>query len=174
MSLARLAKVVLLAAVLGGGSAPLLVRAARSAPVESPTERALAWAASGPSNPATEEGSWHLYCLAFVAKAYREAGVRDEELEPRSARESFDAFARTSVVHDPAREPPPRGAVVFWDWVARGVDYGHVAIANGDGTCATTCAPGKGDGAGTIQTRCPLAAFAHLHALGWIDPVTRK
>lgn len=163
---------VLAAAALLSGTAP---GPAEAGPGAVPgAEAALAWVASAPSNPRSADGEWDLYCLALVDGAWRQAGHAFPELAQRNARLAFDELAAGSVVHDQDREPAPRGALVFWDWVSGGVDYGHVAIANGDGTCATTCPRGKGYGAGSIRTSCPLRAFAHLHRLGWIDPITRK
>src|SRR5262249_33495169 len=103
------------------------------------SDKALAFAASNPINPNTHDHDWYFYCLALVGDSWIKAGHADHEFSRYDARLSFDAFHATSVVHDIDREPPPRGAVLYWDSVINGKNYGHTAIANGDGTCTTTC-----------------------------------
>jgi hypothetical protein len=82
-----------------------------------------------------------------------------------SARTVYDNYvAAGAKVHDMIAEPPPQGALIFWDLVVNGENDGYVAIANGDGgypalnskgkypagskfgTCITSCAPNLGNG----------------------------
>jgi lysozyme len=138
------------------------------------SDKAIAFAASNPINPNTHDHDWSFYCLALVGDSWIHAGHGDNEFFRYDARLSFDAFKATSVVHDIDRDPPPRGAVLYWDSVINGTDYGHTAISNGDGTCVTNCSKGLGYGGGTINLHYPISGFNYLHKLGWINPVTRK
>ncbi|HZV02796.1 MAG TPA: GH25 family lysozyme [Planctomycetota bacterium] len=138
------------------------------------SDKAIAFAASNPINPNTHDHDWSFYCLALVGDSWIHAGHGDGEFFRYDARLSFDAFHATSVVHDIDRDPPPRGAVLYWDSVINGTNYGHTAISNGDGTCVTNCSWGRGYGGGTINLRYPISGFNYLHKLGWINPVTRK
>lgn len=156
-----------------GGAAPPPPPPPPSAPAVPDADAAIGYCASDPVNPNTGTKNWYLWCLGLVNQAWRAAGHVAPELQAATARASYDAFAKTAVVHDIDLEPPPRGAILYWDWVSSGVNYGHTAIANGDGTCATTCAPGTGTNGGTINLRAPISSFA-LKKLGWVDPVTRR
>jgi hypothetical protein len=77
-------------------------------------------------------------------------------------------------IHNISVEPAPRGALIFWDYVQGGVNYGHIVISNGGGRCTTTIAPGQGYGGGTISVDCSLSYFGRMHCLGWVNPITKQ
>jgi NlpC/P60 family len=84
-------------------------------------EGAIAWALGRQGDP-----SYNFWCLKFVAHAFgaNAAGFPTAQ-----------AAANALGVRDRAAGPAaaPRGALVFFRYVYRGVSYGHVGISLGDG-----------------------------------------
>jgi hypothetical protein len=113
-------------------------------------QAALAWEAGQLANG----NSWSDLCLGFVNQAFKQAGMSIPELQKASAKDSLHTYQGEGklVVWGGSA---PCGAIVFWEGNSCNGWWGHVVIANGDGTVSTSGWPGYGGSA---------------HAgIGWLD-----
>ena len=94
-------------------------------------------------------------CLGFVNSAFvNGAGVHYPELVRYSAKDSLAAYQAEGKLQA-WNGDAPCGSIVFWSANSCNGDYGHIVIANGDGTVSTSGWPGYGGG-------------THV-GIGWLD-----
>jgi hypothetical protein len=107
----------------------------------------------------TSQGNWYMMCLGLVNQAYQHAGRTIPELQAGNAHQAMLAFG-DRIQHSGS---PPRGALVFYDWVNpdNGVNEGHVGISLGNGQMV-----GSINGPAGHQTGDrPIGQYA-----GWVVP----
>lgn len=122
-------------------------------------EQAIDYAMHPPPNPMSQDGDWHYWCLGLVNKAYQSADRPIGNLAKGTAYESFQAYRDQGQIHQ--EFPPPRGAIVFYDWKSNGQNIGHVGISLGDGKYVSTAT----SGAPTHVTDVKSPSY-----LGWAYP----
>jgi hypothetical protein len=104
-------------------------------------------------------GDWSGDCIGFTNLSWDAAGVK---VPLRHARQVYDQFkARGQIRTD---RNPPRGALVFWNAVSGGYNYGHVEISLGNSRSIGT--------SGWDGQRKPVSieAIGTTNYLGWAMP----
>jgi hypothetical protein len=72
-------------------------------------------------------GDWSGDCIGFAALAWYSAGTK---IPLKNARQVYDHYKAAGKIKTGTN--PPRGALVFWNAVSGGVNYGHVEISLGN------------------------------------------
>ena len=96
------------------------------------------WAGFG--NPKSTWGAkldWSGDCVAFVYLAWHNRGAGRTLQYRGNARPLYDQYVARGP-HPTKTGTPPRGALVFWNAVSGGTNFGHVAISLGNGRVVGT------------------------------------
>ncbi len=124
---------------------------------------ALQWEASQLSCCSADWSDW---CLKFVYQAYSAAGMNISLIAAPSAKDALHQVENAGKLT--YNENPPCGAILFWDATSCNGGWGHVVIANGDGTVSTSGWPGYAGS--THATISWLDTMECTSAKGWFMP----
>ncbi|WP_224362957.1 glucosaminidase domain-containing protein [Hyalangium versicolor] len=113
-------------------------------------EQAIQYALNPPPNPMSQDGSWHYWCLGLVNRAYQSADRPISNLSKPTAYQSYQAYEQQGLIRH--EFPPPRGAIVFYDWKSDGQNIGHIGISLGDGTHVNTATSGAPTRVSDVKT----------------------
>jgi peptidoglycan hydrolase-like protein with peptidoglycan-binding domain len=131
-------------------------------------EQAIAYANGPPLNPNADSGGvWYGWCLGLVNQAFRSAGRVLPGLQVETAKAAQDAYASRIQTSG----TPPRGALVFFDWVqpgSNGFAPGHIGISLGDGRFIGTTDGGAPTGVFPVQSYWIVGSLAEYK--GWAYP----
>jgi cell wall-associated NlpC family hydrolase len=105
------------------------------------------------------EGDWSGDCSGFVFLAWDSIGIR---INYQNARQMWDAYPTTRRHGD---RNPPRGALVFWNAMSGGINYGHVEVSLGNSRSIGT----TGFEAGPALANA-IAPISDTNYLGWVMP----